>query len=90
MKTRFKNNILDHRTDDVTGWPVRDADGREIGRVRGSWLIPDSEFVSTVVLVGGRQFRAHDLEIGDGALAGEAAGSSRNLRAGPTDEGHCR
>src|SRR5688572_25755471 len=68
MNGSNKNWYLDHRTDDLRGWPVLDAKGSLIGEVTELLVDTDSGYVSTVVLLGGRKLSAHDMQIGDGVL----------------------
>jgi uncharacterized protein (TIGR02271 family) len=56
---------LDHKDDDIRGWPLRDADGRMIGTISDLVADTDSKCVTQVILANGRRISAHDLWLGD-------------------------
>jgi uncharacterized protein (TIGR02271 family) len=73
---------LDHREEDIRGWPLRDTSGRMIGTV--SDLVADTETkcVTEVVLANGKRISAHDLWLGDhvvtlGDVAKEGAAEAK-------------
>jgi uncharacterized protein (TIGR02271 family) len=56
---------LDHKDDDIRGWPLRDADGRMIGTISDLVADTDTKCVTQVILANGRRISAHDLWLGD-------------------------
>jgi len=56
---------LDHKDEDIRGWPLRDADGRMIGTVSDLIADTDTHCVTQVILANGKRISAHELWLGD-------------------------
>ncbi len=67
--SRLPSWELDHREEDVRGWPLQDESGKTLGRVADLIVDTDTRYVAQVVLSDGRRFPAHDVYIGDAAVA---------------------
>lgn len=62
--SRLPSWALDHREEDLRGWPVRDVDGRPLGRVTELIVDTDTRRVSELVLDDGKHINAHDTIMG--------------------------
>ena len=74
---------LDHKEDDIRGWPLRDADGRMLGTVSELVADTDSKCISQVILANGRRISAHDLVLGDHVVTLADAGREAKTREAP-------
>lgn len=57
---------LDDANKDIRGWPVKDASGQEIGRVKELMVNTDDQAVSSAMLDNGREIPLRDLDQRDG------------------------
>lgn len=56
---------LDHKQEDIRGWPLRDAAGRPLGTVSELAIDTDTRRLSHIILADGRRYAAHDVILGD-------------------------
>ncbi|NUO48344.1 MAG: PRC and DUF2382 domain-containing protein [Polyangiaceae bacterium] len=66
--SRLPSWALDHREEDLRGWPVRDVDGRPLGRVTELVVDTDTHHVSELILDDGKHLAAHETLIGNHEL----------------------
>lgn len=71
---------LEDARQDIRGWPVRDATGRELGTIRSLVADDRTRRVESVVLTNGTEIPARDLDLGNGVVyvrSGRPDGSAR-------------
>jgi uncharacterized protein (TIGR02271 family) len=56
---------LDHKEEDIRGWPLRDADGHILGTISELVADTDTKCISQLILANGRRIPAHDVLLGD-------------------------
>src|SRR5687767_12547029 len=74
---------LDHREEDLRGWPVRDVDGRPLGRVTEMIVDTDTHHVSELVLDDGKHLSARETLIGNHELRYSGNGLRKTAQAKP-------
>lgn len=63
--SRLRGWELDHREQDIRGWPLRDATGRPLGVVSELEFDTETRQLTHLTLGDGRRFRAHDVVLGE-------------------------
>jgi uncharacterized protein (TIGR02271 family) len=59
---------LDREEDDIRGWALHDVEGRSLGTVGDLIVDTDTQYVTTIVTVDGKEYPAHDVRVGDRVL----------------------
>lgn len=75
---------LDDANKDIRGWPVKDAAGQEVGRVKELMVNTDDQTVSSAKLDNGKEIPLRDLDQRDGFVQERPAVSSAAGNVGAT------
>ena len=66
--TELRKWKLDHKTEDIRGWSLRDPDGQLLGTVDELIVDTDTKHVTQIVLADGKRYAARDVMIGEDEL----------------------
>ena len=76
--SRLRSWELDHKQEDVRGWPLRDVEGHVLGTVSELLVDTDSKRVTKIMLNDGSCYPAHDVVLGNRVLLLGGNGAARS------------